>query len=122
MQANPVAIRIRNPCHPAYPCFDWLDEDFDAVSPANFDRSPYVIDGQRDTRRPAPVPFGMAFVSRAVETEGQRFGRELTPEIIPLGSASEPKKLLIKSAGPVDIFRVIHHEVQRPNGNRSLTR
>jgi hypothetical protein len=43
MQANPVAIRIRNPCHPADACLDWLDEDFDAVSAANINRSANVV-------------------------------------------------------------------------------
>jgi ribosomal protein L31 len=43
MQANPVAIRICNPCHPAYTRFDWLDEDFDTVSPANVYRGTNVI-------------------------------------------------------------------------------
>jgi hypothetical protein len=43
MQANPVAVRVRNPCHPAYARFDWLDEDFDAVSAANVDRSANVV-------------------------------------------------------------------------------
>jgi len=80
MQANPVAIRIRNPCHPTYPRLDWLDENFDAVSAANVDCSPNVVDRERNARRPAPVPFGMAFMSRAVKTERQRFGGELTPK------------------------------------------
>ena len=44
MEANPVAIRIRNPCHPAYPRLDWLDEDLDAVSAANINCSPNVVD------------------------------------------------------------------------------
>ena len=60
-------------------------------------------------------------MSRAVETEGQRFGGELTPEIIPLLSALEAKKPLIKGTGPANVFRVIHHEIKRPNGNRSPT-
>ncbi len=61
-------------------------------------------------------------MSRAVETESQRFGGELTPEIIPLLSALEAKKLLIKGPGPANVFRVIHHEIKRSNGNRSPTR
>jgi hypothetical protein len=36
-------------------------------------------------------------MSRAVETERQRFGGELTPEIIPFLSALEAKELLIKA-------------------------
>src|SRR5581483_6518017 len=122
MQANPVAIRIRNPCHPAYARLDRLDEDFHAMAAANFYRSTNVIHRQRDASRPAPVPFGMAFMSRAVETEGQRFGGELAPEIIPLLSALETKKLLIKGAGPANVFRVIHHEIERSNWNGSAAR
>jgi len=44
MKANPVAIRIRNPCHPAYPRLDWLDEDIDAVFAASIDCVPNVVD------------------------------------------------------------------------------
>ena len=54
-------------------------------------------------------------MSRAVETERQRLGGELTPEIIPLLSALEAKKLLIEGTGPANVFRVIHHEIKRPN-------
>jgi len=61
-------------------------------------------------------------MSHAVETERQRFGGELTPEIIPLLSALEAKKLLIKGAGPANVFRVIHDEIKRSNGNRGTTR
>jgi hypothetical protein len=43
MQANPVAIRICNPCQPTYTGLDWLDEDFDTVSAANVYRSANVI-------------------------------------------------------------------------------
>jgi hypothetical protein len=43
MQANPIAIWIRNPCHPAYSRLDWLDEDFHTASAANVDRSANVI-------------------------------------------------------------------------------
>ena len=121
MEANPVAIRILNPCHPAYPRLDWLDENFDAVSAANVDCSPNVVDRKRDARRPAPVPFGMPFMSRAVETKGQRFGGELGPEIIPLVPALEAKKLLIEGTGPANVFRVIHHEIERSNRNCSPT-
>src|SRR5437667_9530888 len=46
----------------------------------------------------------MAFMSRAVETESQRFGGELAPEIIPLLSALEAKKLLIKGPGSANVF------------------
>ena len=119
MEANPVAIRIRNPRHPAYARLDGLDEDFHAVLPANIYRSTNVIDRQRDAGRPAPVSFGMAFMSRAVETESQWFGGELTPEIIPLLPAPEAKKLPIERSGPANVFRVIHHEIKRSNGNRS---
>jgi len=122
MEANPVAIRIRNPCHPAYPRLDWLDENFDAVSAANVDCSPNVVDRERNARRPAPVPFGMAFMSRAVKTERQRFGGELTPKIIPLLPAFEAEKLLIECTGPADVFGVIHHEIERPNRNCGPTR
>jgi hypothetical protein len=45
MEANAVAIRIRNPCHPAYARLDGLDEDFHAVSAANINRSANVIHG-----------------------------------------------------------------------------
>ena len=122
MEANPVAIRIRNPCPPAYPCLDWLDENFDAVSAANVDCSPNVVDRERNARRPAPVPFGMAFMSRAVKTERQRFGGELTPEIVPLVPALEAKHLLIEGTSPTNVFGVIHHEIERPNRNCSPTR
>jgi hypothetical protein len=44
MEANPVAIRIRNPCHPAYPRLDGLDENLDAVSAANVDCGPNIVD------------------------------------------------------------------------------
>lgn len=91
MQANPVAIRIRNPCHPAYARLDWFDEDFDAAFAANLDGSANVIHHQCHARRPTPVPFGMAFMARAVETKGQRFRGELTPEIIPLLPRLRPK-------------------------------
>ena len=64
----------------------------------------------------------MAFMSRAVETERQRFGGELSPEIIPLVPALEAKKLLIEGTGPANVFRVIHHEIKRPNGNYSPAR
>jgi hypothetical protein len=64
----------------------------------------------------------MAFMSRAVETESQRFGGELTPEIIPLLPALEAEKILIKGTGPADVFRVIHHEIKRPNLNRNPVR
>jgi hypothetical protein len=37
-------------------------------------------------------------------------------------AALEAKKLLIEGTGPADVFRVIHHEIKRPNGNRSATR
>jgi hypothetical protein len=43
MQANPVAIRIGNPCHPAYACLDWFDEDLDVASTANGKRSTNVV-------------------------------------------------------------------------------
>jgi hypothetical protein len=43
MQANPIAIRVSNPCHPAYPRLDRLDENFDAMFAANVDRSTNVI-------------------------------------------------------------------------------
>jgi hypothetical protein len=43
VEANPVAIRICNPRHPAYARLDWLDEDFDAVSAANINRSANVV-------------------------------------------------------------------------------
>ena len=122
MQANPIAIWIRDPCHPAYACLDWFDKDFYTFSAANVDRGTNIIHRQRDAGRPTPVPFGMAFMSRSVETEGQRFGGELTPEIIPLMPALEAKKLLIEGTGPADVFRVIHHEIERPNGNRSPMR
>jgi len=56
-------------------------------------------------------------MSCAVETERQRFGGELAPEIIPFLSALEAKKFLIKGTGPADVFRVIHYEIKRPNGN-----
>jgi len=122
MKANPVAIRIRNPCHPAYARLHGFDEDFDALSAADVNRSANVVYRKRDARRPAPVPFGMPFMSRAVETKGQRFGGELGPEIIPLLATFEAKKLLIEGTGPADVFRVIHHEIKRPNGNCSPTR
>jgi len=44
MEANPVAIRIRNPCHPAYPRLDGLDKNLDAVSAANVDCGPNIVD------------------------------------------------------------------------------
>lgn len=122
MEANPVSIRIRNPCHPAHARLDRLDEDFHAVPAANVYRSTNVVYRERYARRPAPVPFGMAFMSRAVETKRQRFGGELAPEIIPLLSASEAKKFLIKGAGSANVFRVIHHEIKRPNWNGSTAR
>ena len=119
MEANPVAIRVRNPRHPAYTRLDGLDEDFHAVLPANIYRSTNVIHRKRDACRSAPVPFRMAFMFRAVETESQRFSGELTPEIIPLLSALQAKKLLIEGTGPANVSRVIHHEIKRSNGNRS---
>ena len=91
MKANPVAIRIRNPCHPAHARLDWLDKNFDAMFAANVYRSANIVYRQRDARRPAPIPFGMTFVSRAVETERQRFGGKLAPEIIPFRSALKTK-------------------------------
>ena len=91
MQANPVAIRIRNPCHPAYARLNWFDEDFDAAFATDSDRSANVIYRQRDARRPAPVPFGMTFMSRAVETEGQRSGGKLSPESFHSSPRLRPK-------------------------------
>ena len=57
-------------------------------------------------------------MSRAIETEGQRLGRELAPEIVPLMPAFQAEKLLIKGTGAANAFRVVHHEIKRPNGNR----
>src|SRR5947208_14616844 len=122
MEANAVAVRVRNPCHPAYPRLDGLNEYFHAMSAADVNRSANVVYRKRDARRPTPVPFGMTFMSRAVERKRQRFGGEFTPEIIPLLSALEAKKLLIKGTGPAHVFRAIHHEIKRPNGNGSLAR
>src|SRR4030095_70245 len=122
MQANPVAIRICNPGHPAYARLDWFDEDFDAMSAANLDRSTNVVHRQRDARRSTPVPFRMPFIPRTVKTKSQRFGGDLTQEIIPLVPAFEAKKLLIEGAGAADVFCVIHHEIKGPNGNCSPTR
>ena len=58
-------------------------------------------------------------MSGAVKTERQRFGGELTPEIIPLVPALEAKEFLIEGTGPANVFRVIHHEIERPNRNCS---
>ena len=118
MKANPVAVRIRNPCHPANAGFNRFDEDFNAVFSANVNCSADIIYSQRDARRPGPVPFRMVLVSRAIQTKCQWFGGELTPEIIPLPAAFEAEKLLIERAGPPNVFRVIHHEIHRSNRNR----
>ena len=121
MQANPVPIRIRDPSHPAHAGFNRRNEDFDAVSAADFDCIPNVVYCQRDACRAAPVPFGMAFMPGPVETKGQRFRGELTPEIIPLMPTFEAEKLLIEGTCPADVFCVIHHEIERSNGNCGLT-
>jgi hypothetical protein len=43
MQADPIAVGIRNPCHPAYARLDWFDEDFDAVFAANAYRRAHIF-------------------------------------------------------------------------------
>jgi len=54
-------------------------------------------------------------MSRAVKTERQRFGGELTPKIIPLLPAFEAEKLLIEMHGPGGCFCCLyHHEIERP--------
>ena len=60
-------------------------------------------------------------MSRAIQTKCQWFGGELTPEIVPLLAAFETEKLLIESAGPPNVFRVVHHEIDRSNRNCSAT-
>src|SRR5690242_4954126 len=122
MQANPVTIRIRDPSHPAHAGLNRLDEDFYAMLAANFDCLPNIVYCQRDACRAAPVPFGMAFMPGPVEAKGQRFRGELTPEIIPLMPTFEAEEFLVEGAGPSDVFCVIHHEIDRSNGNCGLTR
>src|SRR5215470_15499210 len=117
MQANPVAVRIRNPCHPAYARFDRFDENLDAAPATNFDRCANVVDRQRHTCRTTPVPFRTASMSGAIETKGQRFRGELAPEIVPLVPPLEAKKLPIERTGAPDVLRAIHYEIKRPNRN-----
>src|SRR5262249_285863 len=117
MQADPVPVRIGNPSHPAHAGFDRFDKNFDAPFATKADGPPNIVSRQRDTCRAAPVPLGMALMPSTVETERQRFGGELAPEIVPLVAALEAKKFLIKGTGSPDVLGVVHHEIERPNRN-----
>jgi len=58
---------------------------------ANVDCSPNVVDRERKRTPARSSPIRDGVYVRAVKTERQRFGGELTPEIIPFLPAFETK-------------------------------
>src|SRR5687768_16044651 len=57
VQANPIAVRIRDPRHPAHARLRLLDQDLHTTFAAHGNGFPHVLDGERDAGRAAPVPF-----------------------------------------------------------------
>src|SRR6266576_2308981 len=84
MQANPIPIRVRDKRHPAYACFDWLDQDFCFAPPALRNRRMDVGDSKSHGRRSLPMLFG--FVAWRIEAERHGRGIEFRPEAAPLAA------------------------------------
>ena len=57
MQANPVPIRVSDKGHPAYTCFDWLDQDFNFAPPTLRNGRMDISDRKRKCRRSLPMLF-----------------------------------------------------------------
>ena len=60
----------------------------------------------------------MAFVPCAIEAERDRLSGELAPEITPLRATLQTEKFLVELACATDVFRVVHHKIDRSNRNR----
>ncbi len=118
MQANPVAVGIRDPRQPAHPRFPRLNQDLRAEAAGGGDHRRHLIHRERHARRPLPAPIRPPLRLGPVETERDRLGAKLGPEVVLLPTPLQAEPLPVEGPGPADILGAIRHEIDRANRHR----